>query len=197
LGIGRPSTYAPTIHTIQVRKYIEKEDKKFFPTHIGEAVNSFLMTNFSDVFEYQFTADMENDLDNIANGTAVWEKVIDDFYKPFNKKLESVGETAKRVKIETEKLGRKCPECKEGELVIRIGRFGKFISCERFPDCKHTEKYLDKIDMKCPDCKEGDVIIKKTGKGRAFFGCSNYPECKYASWTNPKLKKDETDDQEN
>jgi len=199
LGIGRPSTYAPTIHTIQIRKYIEKEDKKFFPTHIGEAVNSFLMANFSDVFEYQFTADMENDLDNIAKGTAGWEKIIDAFYKPFNKKLESVGESAKRVKIETEKLGRKCPECKEGELVIRIGRFGKFISCERFPDCKHTEKYLDKIDMKCPDCKDGDVIVKKTGKGRPFFGCSRYPECKYASWKNPKLNKDgdETEDQEN
>lgn len=198
LGIGRPSTYAPTIHTIQVRKYIEKEDKKFFPTHIGEAVNTFLTTNFADVFEYQFTADMENDLDNIANGTAEWEKIIDNFFKPFNKKLESVGETAKRVKIETEKLDRKCPDCKEGQLVIRIGRFGKFVSCERFPDCKYTEKYLDKIDMKCPDCikeglpadRQGDVIVKKTGKGRAFFGCSRYPDCKYASWKNPKLNKD-------
>ena len=91
----------------------------------------------------------------------------------------------KRVKIETEKLGRACPECNEGELVVRIGRFGKFISCSRFPDCKYTEKYLEKTGAKCPDCKKGDVIIKKSGRGRKFFGCSRYPDCKWASWRKP------------
>lgn len=187
LGIGRPSTYAPTISTIQIRNYVEKnESKQFAPTTIGIAVNDFLIVNFPDVFEYQFTAEMEGSLDDIANGDREWEKVIGKFYKPFEKKIVGVEKNAKRVKIEVEKLGRECPECKEGELVIRTGRFGKFISCSRFPECKHTEKYMQKVGVKCPDCKKGEVIVKKTSKGRKFFGCSRYPECKYASWRSPK-----------
>jgi DNA topoisomerase-1 len=129
---------------------------------------------------------MEDSLDKVANGEAKWTEIIKTFYKPFAVKLKSVDKDAERVKIETEKLGRKCPECKEGELVIRIGRFGKFVSCSRFPDCKHTEKYLEKVGIKCPECKIGDVIVKRTGKGRKFFGCSRYPDCKYASWRSPK-----------
>ena len=186
LGIGRPSTYAPTISTIQVRQYVEKTDGKFSPTSIGIAVNDFLISNFPDIFDYEFTAGMEEKLDRVAGGQLKWVKEISDFWKPFDKKLEDVTKNSKRVKIETEKLGKKCPECAEGELVIRTGRFGKFISCSRFPDCKYTEKYLEKIGMKCPDCKEGDVIVKKTGRGRKFFGCSRYPDCKYASWHSPK-----------
>lgn len=187
LGIGRPSTYAPTISTIQVRTYVEKnENKQFVPTSVGIAVNDFLIANFPDVFEYQFTADMESKLDDIANGDLKWNTPVADFYKPFEKKVVDVEKNSKRVKIEVEKLGRKCPECKEGELVIRVGRFGKFISCSRFPDCKYTEKYVEKVDMKCPDCKKGDVVVKKTGKGRRFFGCSRYPDCKWASWRLPK-----------
>ena len=108
------------------------------------------------------------------------------FYKPFENKLTKVTEKSKRVKIETEKLGKKCPKCKKGELVIRIGRFGKFISCSSFPECDHTEKYLEKIGMLCPDCGKGDVIIKTTKTKRRFYGCSRYPDCKYASWKNPK-----------
>jgi len=185
LGIGRPSTYAPTISTIQIRNYVEKSEGKFSPTTVGEAVNDFLITNFPDVFEYKFTAGMEDSLDKVANGEAKWTGIIKDFYKPLEGKIGKVDKNAKRVKIETEKLGRKCPECKEGELVIRIGRFGKFISCSRFPDCKYTEKYVEKVGMKCPECKIGDVIVKKTGKGRNFFGCSRYPECKWASWRKP------------
>jgi DNA topoisomerase-1 len=203
LGIGRPSTYAPTISTIQRRQYVEKVEGKFQPTPVGRAVNSFLVVNFPQVFDYQFTANMETNLDKVANGESVWRKVIADFYNPFAKKLERVEEKSKRVKIETEKLGRKCPQCRktqpasrQGELVIRIGRFGKFISCSRFPECDYTEKYVEKIGMKCPQCKEkglpvtkqGDVIVKKTKKGRAFFGCSRYPECDWASWTDPKKK---------
>lgn len=192
LGIGRPSTYAPTISTIQVRNYVEKNEGKFAPTSVGIAVNDFLIKNFADTFEYKFTADMEDGLDKIANGEVAWTGIIKDFYKPFASKLGIVDKKAKRVKIETEKLGIKCPECNEGELVVRIGRFGKFISCSRFPDCKHTEKYLEKVGMKCPECKIGDVIIKKTGKGRNFFGCSRYPECKWASWRNPKKEENAT-----
>jgi DNA topoisomerase-1 len=195
LGIGRPSTYAPTITVIQLRNYVEKNDsKQFVPTTIGIAVNDFLITNFPETFDYQFTAEMEGELDSVAEGKLPWVKTIKDFWKPFDKKLKDVEKNSKRVKIEVEKLGRKCPECGEGELVIRTGRFGKFISCDRFPDCKHTEKYLEKIGVKCPECKEGDVIIKKTSKGRKFFGCSRYPACKYASWRSPK-KDDENSQQ--
>jgi DNA topoisomerase-1 len=187
LGIGRPSTYAPIISTIQIRNYVEKDEGTFSPTLVGVAVNDFLVKNFPEELEYQFTAEMEEDLDNIATGEKKWADTIKKFWGPFAKKVKTVTKEGKRVKIETEKLGIKCPECKEGELVVRIGRFGKFISCSRFPDCKHTEKYLEKTGAKCPECKEGDVIIKRSGKGRKFFGCSRYPECKWASWRKPVL----------
>lgn len=196
LGIGRPSTYAPIITTIQLRQYVTKEEGKFFATPIGFAVNDFLIENFPETFEYAFTAKMEDDLDAVANGKTPWVKTIKDFWKPFDKKLTTVGKKSKRVKIETEKLGRACPECKEGELVIRIGRFGKFISCSRFPDCKYTEKFIEKTGAKCPECKEGDVVIKKTRRGKRFFGCSRYPECKWASWRNPSISGDKTSKEE-
>lgn len=185
LGIGRPSTYAPTINTIQIRNYVEKNEGKFFPTTIGIAVNDFLIGNFPDVFEYQFTAGMEEGLDKVANGEEKWVRLISDFYKPFEVKLKDVDKNAKRVAIEAEKTGEKCPECKEGEVIIRLGRFGKFLSCSRFPDCKYTAKYINKAGIKCPDCKTGDVIIKNTKRGRKFFGCSRYPKCKWASWRKP------------
>jgi DNA topoisomerase-1 len=189
LGIGRPSTYAPIISTIKKRQYVEKKEGKFYPTPIGVAVNDFLTSNFDTIVDYSFTANMENNLDEVANGNLKWQKEIGTFYKPFEKKLKSVEKNAKRVKIEVEKLGKKCPECKDGELVIRTGRFGKFISCSRFPDCKYTAKYEERVGMKCPECKDGNVIVKTTQKGRKFFGCSRYPECNWASWTNPKLTK--------
>ena len=189
LEIGRPSTYAPIISTIQFRNYVEKKEGRFYPTPVGVAVNDFLIKNFPDVFEYQFTAEMEDGLDKIAAGKSEWETSMKKFWNPFEKKLKDVEKNSKRVKIETEKLGKKCPKCKKGELVIRIGRFGKFISCSRFPDCDYTEKYLEKIGMKCPDCKKGDVIVKKTRKERQFFGCSRYPDCEFASWKNPKVRK--------
>lgn len=189
LGIGRPSTYAPIISTIQIRNYVEKDQGKFLPTTVGVAVTDFLMENFPDVFDYAFTAEMEDHLDSIADGKNVWTNSIKKFWTPFNSKLADVTKNSKRVKIAVEKLGRQCPTCKEGELVIRVGRFGKFISCSRFPDCKHTEKYIEKVGMKCPECIKGDVIVKKTGRGKRFFGCSRYPKCKWASWRNPKPEK--------
>ena len=188
LGIGRPSTYAPIISTIQIRSYVEKQEKVFVPTTIGFAVTEFLVTNFPTELDYGFTAEMEEDLDKIADGKIKWETEMKKFWTPFEKKLGSVEKNAKRVKIETEKLGKKCPDCKDGELVIRVGRFGKFISCSTFPDCKHTEKYLEKVGVKCPDCKEGDVIVKKSRKGK-FYGCSRYPDCKFASWKLPKKEE--------
>jgi DNA topoisomerase-1 len=190
LGIGRPSTYAPTVSTIQIRNYVEKDEgRQFIPTPVGVAVNDFLVEHFPKVFDYDFTAKMEGELDDIANGDVEWTVPIKEFYSPFEEKLSDVEENAKRVKIEVEKLGKKCPECKVGELVIRTGRFGKFISCSRFPDCKYTEKYIEKVGIKCPECKIGDVIIKKTGRGRKFFGCSRYPKCKWASWRSPKKEE--------
>jgi len=200
LGIGRPSTYAPIISTIQLRAYVEKKDKNFFPTTIGFAVTEFLVTNFPDEMDYGFTAGMELDLDRIAEGKIKWQKEMAKFWKPFSKKLESVEKTSERVKIETEKLGQHCPDCADGELVVRTGRFGKFISCSLFPECKHTEKFLDKVGIKCPSCieeglpadRQGDVIVKKAKRGN-FFGCSRYPECKYASWKKPEENKDSED----
>ena len=200
MGIGRPSTYAPIISTIQIRSYVEKQDKVFVPTTIGFAVTEFLVNNFPTELDFGFTAEMEEDLDKIADGKIKWETEMKKFWTPFEKKLKSVEKDAKRVKIETEKLGKKCPDCKDGELVIRVGRFGKFItsspslqfgkfiSCSTFPDCEHTEKYLEKVGVKCPDCKEGDVIVKKSRKGK-FYGCSRYPDCKFASWKLPKKEE--------
>jgi len=201
LGIGRPSTYAPTISTIESRHYVEKVDRRFHPTKVGIAVNDFLIGNFDDIFDYSFTAGMEGNLDEIAEGKKNWQSMMGEFYKPFEKKLSEVEKKAERVQIATESLDKPCPTCptegrtgkKQGELVIRTGRFGKFISCSLFPECKHTEKYIDKIDMKCPKCPEegrvgddqGEVIVKRTRRGRTFYGCSRYPDCEFASWTDP------------
>ena len=140
---------------------------------------------------------MEEDLDKIANGENPWREPIKKFWNPFSKKLNVVTKESKRVKIDFEKTGKKCPKCKKGELVIRIGRFGKFISCSRFPKCDFTDKFIEKIKMKCPECvskglpagRQGDVIIKTTRKGKRFFGCSRYPECYWASWKNPKVEQ--------
>jgi len=153
--------------------------------------------NFPDIVDYSFTAGMEDKLDDIANGEEDWKKMMGVFYGPFEKKLVDVEKNSERVKIEVEKLGKKCPTCetegrtgdKQGELVIRTGRFGKFISCSLFPECKHTEKYIVKLGMNCPECKKGEVIIKNTKRGKKFYGCSRYPKCKWASWRKPGSEK--------
>ena len=185
-GIGRPSTYAPIASTIQARQYVEKEEAKFKPTVLGITVNDFLIQHFADIFDYQFTAEMEDDLDKIANGQRKWVPVIQEFYQPFAKKLKSVTKNSERVKVPVEKTGKKCPKCKRGELIIRSGRFGKFIACSAFPECKYTAPFIEQVKgVKCPDCG-GKVIIRKTKKGRQFFGCANYPRCKWASWRDPR-----------
>ncbi len=184
-GIGRPSTYAPIISTIQDRQYVEKSDKKFMPTALGFAVNDFLMANFPNVFDYQFTAKMEDELDMIANGEKKWQPVIHDFYDPFEELLTKVSETAERVKVETEETDEICPD-DGGKLIVRIGKFGKFLACSNFPNCKFTKPFQLKIEMKCPKCQIGDVIIRKTRSKRTFYGCSRYPDCDFASWTKPK-----------
>ena len=185
-GIGRPSTYAPVISTVQARHYVEKDEGQFRPTVLGEVTNDFLVDHFKEIVNLPFTASMEEGLDQVANGKTKWIKLIDQFYQPFQKQLEKVEKKVGRVKIPVQKTGKKCPQCKKGELVIRTGRFGKFLSCSRFPECKYTTSYIEKLlGVKCPQCG-GDIVIKRTRKGRQFYGCSNYPKCKWASWRKPK-----------
>ena len=185
-GIGRPSTYASIISVVEQRGYIEREEAKFKPTAIGFAVNDFLVTNFSTVDDIPFTATMEDELDEIATGKKKWIPVIKEFYTPFGKSLDDVSSAA-RVKIAVEETNEMCPECKVGKLVVRTGRFGKFISCDRFPECKFTKPLVQETDLICPR-DGGKIVFKKTKKGRRFYGCANYPKCDFASWKLEDIK---------
>lgn len=184
-GIGRPSTYAPTIDTILKRNYIGRdEEKRFSPTEMGNIVTDLLVEHFPQIVDINFTATMEEDLDNIAQGETNWVKLLKDFYGPFeenlNKKYEEVAK-----KETAEKTGEKCPECKEGDLMSKFGRFGKFIACSRFPECKYTQPILEKIGIKCPSCKEGDIVERMSKRRRKFYGCSRWPDCNFALWNKP------------
>ena len=182
-GIGRPSTYAPTLSTIQARGYVFREDKRLVPTETGLLVNDLMMQYFSEIVDYNFTARMEEDLDKISTGEAEWVKVMHDFYGPFSETVEKAQEDMPVVKSGPEPIGRDCPTCGK-ELVIRYGRYGKFISCSGFPECRYTEPWLEKIGVVCPQ-DGGDLVQRKTRKGRTFFGCQNYPECDFTSWKRP------------
>lgn len=186
-SIGRPSTYASIIGTITDRGYVERVERRFVPTAVGMAVNDFLVTNFSTIDDIPFTAQMEDDLDAIANGEKEWHKMMKEFYDPFAKRLKEV-EGAARVAIPVEQTGEKCPQCHEGNLIIRTGRFGKFFSCDRFPECRFTKQFVEETNVVCPK-DGGKVIVKKTKKGRKFFGCSNYPNCDFAAWKLEDIKK--------
>ncbi|MBC8332888.1 MAG: type I DNA topoisomerase [Anaerolineae bacterium] len=182
-GIGRPSTYAPTLSTLQNRGYIIREQRRLFPTETGELVNDLLVEHFSNIVDVSFTAEMEENLDQVADGKQTWVDVIRDFYTPFEKQLELAKEQMPDVNTGPEPIGRACPECSQ-ELVIRWGRHGKFIGCSNFPTCRYTEPWLEKIGVFCPD-DGGDLVIRKTRRGRIFYGCSNYPECEFSSWKRP------------
>ena len=182
-GIGRPSTYAPTLSTIQARGYVVRVDKRLEPTETGILVNDLMMQYFSEIVDYNFTARMEEDLDKISTGEAEWVKVMHEFYGPFSKRVEKAQEDMPVVKSGPEPIGRDCPKCGK-ELVIRYGRYGKFISCSGFPECRHTEPMLEKIGITCPQ-DGGELVQRKTRKGRTFFGCHNYPECDFTSWKRP------------
>jgi DNA topoisomerase-1 len=182
-GIGRPSTYAPTISTIQARGYVVREEKRLSPTEIGIQVNDLMVQYFADIVDYQFTARMEEDLDMIANGQAEWVEVIHEFYYPFAEDLKKAQAEMPVTKSAPEPIGRICPD-DGGELVIRYGRFGKFISCANFPTCRYTEPWLEKIGVLCPK-DGGELVARKTRKGRAFYGCVNYPNCDFTSWKMP------------
>ncbi len=247
-GIGRPSTYAPTISTILERGYVEKEEKKFHPKDIGILVTDILVEHFPKIVDYEFTAKMEAELDEIAEGKLKWQPVIREFYAPFKENLEEkktsvkkqVQQTdvpcpicgknmvikfgrfgqfmacvdyptckgtkqlpeeeaaEKKIKDENQQIGQICPTCAAGHLVVKKGRFGFFIGCDKYPECKHIEKIQKKTGVKCPDCGEGDVVEKRARKGgRKFWGCSRYPDCKYATWKFPgqtEEKKEETEE---
>ncbi len=182
-GIGRPSTYAPTLSTILTRGYVVREEKRLVPTETGILVNDLMVQYFPEIIDYNFTARMEEDLDKISTGEAEWVQVMDEFYGPFSKKVEKAQEDMPVVKSGPEPIGRDCPECGR-ELVIRYGRYGKFISCSGFPECRHTEPWLEKIGVPCPQ-DGGEIVERKTRKGRTFFGCNNYPECDFTSWKRP------------
>lgn len=183
-GIGRPSTYAPIISTIQNRGYVVRDGKRLEPTDTGILVNDLVVEFFPSIVDINFTSRLEDQLDKIASGNQEWVEVIREFYGPFSDRLKHAEEAMPEKKAELQKVGRKCPKCGH-DLIIRWGRYGKFISCSNFPDCRYTEPYLEKIGVKCPKCEEGDVVRRKTRKGRTFYGCSRYPDCDFTSWKQP------------
>lgn len=182
-GIGRPSTYAPILSTITERGYVTREAKRLFPTDTGILVNDLLMQHFPEIVDLNFTANMEKDLDEVASGGREWVDVIKGFYAGFAPKVERAKAEMPATKAELEKIGRSCPDCGH-DLVIRWGRYGKFISCSNFPTCRHTEAWLEKIGVRCPE-DGGEVVERKTRKGRLFYGCANYPTCQFTSWKRP------------
>lgn len=186
LGIGRPSTYAPIISTIQDRKYVEKIERKFYPTDLGMTVVDFLVKYFADIFDVTFTARMEGELDDIANGTLVSNTVLQEFYIPFANKLDEVFKTAKPVKVDLGTTDEKCPRC-GAVLAIRMSRFGKFLACSTFPKCKFTKNIAQKLDIKCPRC-QSVMVVKKTRRGKQFYGCGSYPTCTFAAWKKEDIK---------
>jgi DNA topoisomerase-1 len=182
-GIGRPSTYAPIISTLRRRGYMERHKRRLTPTEIGETVNDLIVEHFPNIVDLGFTARMETELDEIADGGREWTNVLREFYGPFSEQLKLAEELMPEVRAEPEEIGRACPECGK-PLVIRHGRFGKFIGCSDFPTCKHTEPWLEKIGVSCPQCN-GELVQRRTRKGRVFYGCTNYPECDFSSWKRP------------
>jgi len=187
-GIGRPSTYAPIISTIQERGYVEKNDqRKFIPTEIGFIVNDLLVENFPKIVDVKFTAYLEEDLDRIAQGKQNWLTILKEFYQPFHSNLLQKEKEVEKKKLE-EPTDKKCPKC-NSPIVIKLGRFGKFYACSGFPDCKYTEPIIVSIGVKCPKCSQGEIIEKKTKKGKIFYSCSRYPKCDFALWDKPTGEK--------
>lgn len=182
-GIGRPSTYAPIMGTLQQRGYVERVKRRLIPTEIGEIVNGLLVEHFPNIVDIGFTARMEDRLDEIANGDEAWVNVVQAFYEPFSTQLERAVEFMPEMKSEPETLDRLCPE-DGGQLLIRHGRFGRFVGCSNFPSCRYTEPWLEKIGVVCP-LDSGDLVQRRTRKGRIFYGCANYPKCEFTSWKRP------------
>ncbi|AZN40843.1 type I DNA topoisomerase [Paenibacillus albus] len=187
VGIGRPSTYAPTLETIQKRGYVAMEEKKFIPTELGELVIQMMEEFFPEILDAEFTAHMEDDLDHVEDGKEDWVKVLANFYTSFEKRLEVAEEEMKEVELQDEISDELCEKCGK-HLVYKMGRFGKFLACSGFPDCRNTKPIVKDIGVTCPKCHEGKIIERRSKKGRYFYGCDQYPGCDYVSWDKPVSK---------
>lgn len=186
LGIGRPSTYAPTITTIIARRYVAREKKNLYVTELGEVVNSIMVKAFSTIVDVNFTANLEGLLDCVGEGTVAWKTVVRNFYPDLAIAVENAEKELKEIKIEDEVTDVICEHCGRN-MVIKYGPHGKFLACPGFPDCRNTKPYFEKIGISCPNCG-GDIVIKKTQKGRKYYGCMNNPECDFMSWQKPSGK---------
>ncbi|MGY4689810.1 type I DNA topoisomerase [Salibacterium sp. K-3] len=184
MGIGRPSTFAPTLDTIQRRNYVALEEKRFVPTELGEIVLELIVEFFPEILDVEFTAKMENDLDYIEEGRQNWIEVIDEFYKEFEKRLKVAEEEMEEVEIRDEPAGEDCENC-GSPMVYKMGRYGKFMACSNFPECRNTKAIMKEIGVDCPKCKEGNVVERKSKKQRKFYGCDRYPDCDFISWDKP------------
>ena len=187
LGIGRPSTYAPTISTIIARRYVAKENKNLYLTEIGEVVNNIMKQSFPSIVDVNFTANMESLLDGVAEGKVGWKTIIENFYPDLEKAVEKAEKEQEAVKIEDEVTDVICDQCGRN-MVIKYGPHGRFLACPGFPECRNTKPYLEKIGVPCPVCGK-DVVIRKTKKGRKYYGCEDNPNCEFMSWQKPSTKK--------
>ncbi|MCR4886675.1 MAG: type I DNA topoisomerase [Clostridiales bacterium] len=186
-GIGRPSTYAPTITTIIARGYVMRESKRLYPTELGKMINSMMTEYFGPIVDVEFTAELEEELDAVEEGAEDWRKVLREFYPPFEKMLDNAEEAIEKVEIKDEPSDVICDKC-GAQMVYRVGRFGKFLACPNFPDCRNTKPILTYIEAKCPKCG-GRLLEKTSRKNRKFYGCENYPECDFVSWEMPVDQK--------
>ena len=183
-GVGRPSTYAPTIETIQKRYYVKLVSKRFEPTELGEIVNKLIVEFFPDIVNVTFTAEMEQKLDDVEIGKEQWQKVIDGFYQPFKLELAKAESKMEKIQIKDEPAGFDCDVCGQ-PMVIKLGKYGKFYACSNFPDCRNTKQIVKAIGVTCPLCQEGQVIERKSKRNRIFYGCDRYPACEFTSWDKP------------
>ena len=187
LGIGRPSTYSPTITTILSRRYIVKENKNIYVTELGEVVNQIMKESFPSIVDEHFTANMESLLDSVGEGTVNWKTVVENFYPDLEKAVEAAEKDLEKVKIEDEVTDEICDVCGRN-MVVKYGPHGKFLACPGFPECRNTKPYLEKIDVKCPKCGR-EIVLKKTKKGRKYYGCEDNPNCDFMSWSRPVEQK--------
>jgi DNA topoisomerase I len=183
-GIGRPSTYAPILDTIQKRGYVLLEDKRFVPSELGEIVIDLMQQFFPEILNVEFTANLEEDLDKVEEGKADWIEILDRFYHPFQKQLSVAEKEMEEVEIQDEVSGEVCEKC-GSPMVYKFGRYGKFLACSAFPDCRNTKPIVKSTGVPCPKCKEGEIVERKSKKSRLFYGCSRYPECDFVSWDRP------------
>ncbi|MDW2876955.1 MULTISPECIES: type I DNA topoisomerase [Bacillaceae] len=188
LGIGRPSTFAPTLDTIQKRGYVALDNKRFIPTELGEIVLELILEFFPEILDVEFTAKMEQDLDDVEDGKENWKNIIEEFYKDFEKHLDKAEKEMQEVEIKDEPAGEDCEKCGH-EMVYKMGRYGKFMACSNFPECRNTKAIVKEIGVKCPNCKEGNIIERKSKKRRIFYGCDRFPECEFISWDKPLARQ--------